>query len=91
MTAALFVTAAAAARQFSEAMQQVATASARVGDAFAHLAETMRRRRDPRSAYGWNFAGDGAWQSDLCAAWVHDSCPLPDCCDCTCHPGGTER
>lgn len=32
-----------------------------------------------------NRAADGAWQSDLCAAWVHGACPLPANCDCRCH------
>lgn len=36
-----------------------------------------------------NFTDDGRWQSDLCAAWIHGSCPHPElshCC-CTCHGG----
>lgn len=37
-----------------------------------------------------NVTGDGEWQSDCCAGWVHDACPAPVLCDCTCH-GGTLR
>lgn len=36
-----------------------------------------------------NFTDDGRWQSDLCAAWIHGTCPHPElshCC-CTCHGG----
>jgi len=33
---------------------------------------------------------DDTWQSDMCAGWLHDSCPAPQFCDCTCH-GGTRR
>jgi hypothetical protein len=44
-----------------------------------------------RNQYGLgNRAADGTWQSDLCAAWVHDACPAGRLCDCTCH-GGTVR
>lgn len=31
------------------------------------------------------------WQSDLCAAWIHGSCPLPGRCDCTCHAKAAGR
>jgi len=34
-----------------------------------------------------NRTGDGLWQSDACGGWLHDSCPLPGSCDCTCHGG----
>jgi hypothetical protein len=34
-----------------------------------------------------NVTGDGRWQSDLCGAWVHGSCPAAGRCDCTCHGG----
>lgn len=43
-----------------------------------------------RREYGaGNFLPDGRWQSDVCAAWLHGSCPFPEithCC-CTCHGG----
>lgn len=57
--------------------------------AFAPLLRALEAQRT-RHGLG-NTAGDGAWQSDLCAAWVHGSCPaLAGLCECTCH-GGSVR
>lgn len=48
--------------------------------------EPVNHREHVIAAYGRrNEAGDGMWLSDLCAAWVHESCPAGEYCDCRCH------
>lgn len=38
---------------------------------------------DPKYVYGKNnFRDDGTWVSDMCSAWLHESCELPDECAC---------
>lgn len=70
--------------EFARAMQNVGRAlgSRRVRVAMERKAAIVLMQ----SRFGsGNRAADGKWQSDLCAAWVHGSCPLPDHCDCRCH------
>lgn len=73
-------------------------AMARVGQQFQRMAEEVSRAAakflglnasiDVRCLVGArNFTGDDLWQSDMCASWLHDSCPLTEACDCTCHGG----
>lgn len=75
---------------------EMALATGRFHEAIRRLAQTVRAAFAPlvavidrdRARHGaGNMAGDGSWQSDLCAAWVHGSCPVPWLCDCTCHGG----
>lgn len=54
--------------------------------------QTTTRAVDPRGfAIGRhgprNVTCGGLWQSDVCAGWVHDACPAPRYCACTCHGG----
>lgn len=71
-------------------LQALRDAGLRGGSAFSRMARVIveRQRQDLHGA--GNRAGDGTWQSDMCAAWVHESCPPLPRCDCTCH-GGTVR
>lgn len=48
----------------------------------SHVQGDLRARYGPR-----NCTANGLWQSDMCAGWLHDSCPATGVCDCTCHGG----
>ena len=65
-----------AGRKVAAFIDSVARALWPVAEKDAHI-----RRYGPR-----NVTGDGLWQSDLCAGWLHDSCPSSHC-DCNCHGG----
>jgi hypothetical protein len=74
----------------------LAVAAENIRRAFEEMGRAISRatsnlaRRVHISRYGpRNLAGDDTWQTDLCAAWVHDACPSRFC-GCTCH-GGTVR
>jgi hypothetical protein len=72
------------ARRFVDALRRLA----RVFNLATRHGNTLRRVLfGPRNV---EWTGDGRlawWQSDLCAAWLHESCPAPDLCDCRCdHP-----
>lgn len=79
---------------YEAAMRRVVKAAAKASAAIDRMVTNLRFALDLPSLHQHhgrrNLAADGTWQSDLCAAWVHDSCPAPDHCDCTCH-GGIRR
>lgn len=86
-------------RTLREAFEPIAAAARTIGHAIDQwfdqfriswraisltVEQQLRLEHGPR-----NFTDDGRWQSDLCAAWIHGSCPHPElshCC-CTCHGG----
>jgi hypothetical protein len=87
--------AAADARAHMEESLRVLQAAG--AQAAAHLAElrlVVRRLHQVVAGPGHGPRNhdplDRTWQSDLCAGWLHESCPAPGACDCTCH-GGTVR
>jgi cobalamin-dependent methionine synthase I len=65
---------------------RAAEGAKRMAEAFAPLLHEIQAKR----AHGrGNEDETGLWQSDMCAGWLHDSCPTPArrWCDCTCHGG----
>lgn len=70
--------------RFERAMRDLAEASKRAASAFTRLSSAVTKTFRPLHG-PHQFVADGRWQSTMCAAWVHDSCPLPAACDCTCH------
>lgn len=87
---ALVACAADAAREIAAGMARIADAAATAGAGLLGFVRQIQAV-DVRRRHGLgNLAGDGTWKSDLCAAWVHGSCPAPAHCDCTCH-GGSVR
>lgn len=69
---------------FAEAIQALARAVSRAAPAIRRMIHAIA---DPRLKYGWQTNRAGQWISPVCASWVHEGCPLPHHCACTCdHP-----
>jgi hypothetical protein len=75
-----------AMRDLTRGVQRAAEAMQRAGLSVSNLSRVWRRHEQRQRHGPCNFVG-ALWQSDLCTAWVHGSCPLPGDCDCTCHGG----
>lgn len=69
---------------FKRAMQKLQETMLLAQDAMANLLRTVVEISQDKCGAG-NRTGDGLWQSDMCAAWVHESCQMYDSCDCRCH------
>lgn len=79
---------AAAMTEVGRQMQKIADAQARamrrLWRAFAPLVRETQRQQHVRRFGSRNVDQDGAWITDLCASWLHESCPSAHC-DCRCH------
>ena len=82
----------AIAEAIGPAMGHVAVAIKAMTRAYAESIERTMRLSLPyrRATIGGNGsdAWDPLWQSAVCSAWLHDSCPDTDGslqCTCTCH------
>lgn len=75
---------------YGQAVQKVATEIGRVFTKLADAVAGMFRAVEPATDVARfgprNATGDGLWQTDMCASWLHGSCPSR-WCDCTCHGG----
>lgn len=62
--------------------------AARAVDTIAALGGLLGWPEPPQRRRRKLGAGNGApavWQSDLCAAWLHDDCGARGLCTCRCH------
>ena len=82
-----------AARHASEMMEQLSQMAQRAAESATRLREAfapfLREMEIKRTHGHGNLDDQGLWQSDMCAGWLHDSCPREarSYCDCTCHGG----
>ncbi len=75
---------------FREALDALADAFGKAATAATTAAKAIQRGidvvtgSDERWRYGWQVDRiSGGWVSPVCAAWIHEGCPLPDRCQCT--------
>lgn len=70
--------------EFARTVQRVGEQMSRLLMPLRRLAEIADREQHIARFGPRNVDADGEWQSDLCAAWVHDACPSRFC-SCGCH------
>lgn len=80
------------AKAMAPALGQITAAFKAMAGAYAETYERIIRQSLPyrRAFYGGNGSDalDPLWQSAVCSAWLHESCPDKDGslqCTCACH------